>query len=165
MLLVSLICHTPIVIRGQHVNWSSFSLSNVRNNRSWRVPFYNIGASACPMVAFSGFNESHKPPPLIVLPHRNGHQNSQQRGYVLHHRFVDCRHGGHRGNTEQVVARCQHPVASDVAVDMLHRAMPHVPLQRLRTAIKMACDGGTFCSLLPIFCSTLLIATDHVMVH
>ena len=26
-------------------------------------PFYNIGANACPMVAFSGLYESHKPPP------------------------------------------------------------------------------------------------------
>jgi hypothetical protein len=26
-------------------------------------PFYNIRASARPMVAFSGFNESHEPPP------------------------------------------------------------------------------------------------------
>ncbi len=37
------------------------------------------------MVAFSGFYESHEPPPLgdarsIVLPHRNGHQNGQQVG-------------------------------------------------------------------------------------
>ena len=55
-----------------------------------------------------------------------------------------CCHGGHRGNTEQVVAQWQHPVASNVAVDMLHRAMPHVLLQCLRTAIEMACDGGTF---------------------
>ena len=43
------------------------------------------------MVAFSGFYESHKPPPLgdargIVPPHRDGHQNGQQSGYMLHHR-------------------------------------------------------------------------------
>jgi hypothetical protein len=45
----------------------------------------NIGASAHPMVAFSGFYESHEPPPSgdargIVLPHRHGHRNGQQRG-------------------------------------------------------------------------------------
>jgi len=54
-------------------------------------PFYNIGVSARPMVAFSGFNESHEPPPSgdargIVPPHRNGHQNGQQSEYMLHHR-------------------------------------------------------------------------------
>ena len=37
------------------------------------------------MVAFSGFYESHEPPPLgdasgIVSPHRHGHWNDQQRG-------------------------------------------------------------------------------------
>ena len=108
-----------------------------------------IGARARLMVAFSGFYESHEPPPLgdgsgIVPAHRHGHRNDQQSGFILHRCFVDCRHGGRRGDTEQVVARWQRPVASDVAVDMLHWAMPHVPLQRLRTAIKMACDGGTF---------------------
>ena len=51
-----------------------------------------IRASACLMVASSGFYESHKPPPLgdvrgLVPPHRNGHQNGQQRSeYMLHHR-------------------------------------------------------------------------------
>ena len=101
------------------------------------------------MAAFSGFYESHELPPSsdvrgIVPPHRNGHQNGQQRGYILHRRFVDYRHGGRRGNTEQVVAQWQRPVASDVALDMLHQAMPHVLLQRLRVTIKMACNRGTF---------------------
>jgi len=41
------------------------------------------------MVAFSGFCESHKPPPsgdaLVIVPsHRHGHQNGQQSGYMLH---------------------------------------------------------------------------------
>ena len=49
-----------------------------------------IGASARPMVAFSGFYESHKPPPLgdargIVPPYRDGHGNGQQSGYMLHY--------------------------------------------------------------------------------
>jgi hypothetical protein len=48
-------------------------------------PFYNIGASAHLMVAFSDFYESHKPPPLgnghnIVPPHCDGHRKVQQRG-------------------------------------------------------------------------------------
>jgi hypothetical protein len=108
-----------------------------------------IGASARPMAAFSGFYESHEPPPLvnargIVLPHCNGHQNGQLRGYILHHSFVYCDHGGRRGDTERVVARWQRPVASDAAMDMLHRAMPHALLQRLRRTIKMACHRGTF---------------------
>ena len=74
-------------------------------------PIGIIGASACPMTAFSGFYESHEPLPSsdawdIVLPHHNSHQNGHQSGYILHLCFVCCRPGagGRRGNTEQVVA-------------------------------------------------------------
>ena len=43
-------------------------------------PFFNIGASARPMVAFSGFYESHEPPQSgdvrgIVPVHCDGHRN------------------------------------------------------------------------------------------
>ncbi len=63
--------------------------------------------------------------------------------------FVDCClfaccPGGRWGDTEQVVARWQLPGASSVALDLLHRAMLRSSLQRIRMAIKTACDGGTF---------------------
>ena len=143
VLLVSLICHTHIVIRGQHVNLSSFSRWNVRNNRSWRVRLGNIRASARLMVAFSGFYESHEPPPSsdawgIVPSHREGHKNGQQSGYMFHHCWVDCCSGGRLSDMEQVVARWRHPVASGEALVMLHQAMPHVLLQCLGMPIKMA---------------------------
>jgi hypothetical protein len=35
-------------------------------------------------------------------------------------------------------------VVSDVALEMMHWAMPRALLQRLRIAIEMACNGGTF---------------------
>jgi hypothetical protein len=59
--------------------------------------------------------------------------------------FVDCClfaccPGGRWVDTEQVVARCRRPVASGVALDMPHRAMPSVLLWRTAVAIKMA--GG-----------------------
>jgi hypothetical protein len=63
---------------------------------------------------------------------------------MLHRGFVCCCHGGRRGDTEGVVARWQHPVASGVALDMMHGAMPHVLRQRLRIAIEMSSDGGAF---------------------
>ena len=66
-------------------------------------------------------------------------------GYILHHCFVDCRPGGHRADTEQGVPWWQCPVASGVALDMLHWVMPHVSLHHLCMAIKMACgDRGAF---------------------
>jgi hypothetical protein len=59
--------------------------------------------------------------------------------------FVDCClfaccPGGRWGNMERVGARCRHPVASGVALDMPHWAMPSVLLWCTAVAIKMA--GG-----------------------
>jgi hypothetical protein len=63
--------------------------------------------------------------------------------------FVDCClfaccPGGRWGNAEQLVAQWWLPGASSVALDLLHQAMPRSLLRRVRMAIKMACDGGTF---------------------
>jgi hypothetical protein len=59
--------------------------------------------------------------------------------------FVDCClfaccPGSRWGDTERVVTRCQRPVASGVALDMTHWAMPSVLLWRTTVAIKTA--GG-----------------------
>jgi hypothetical protein len=59
--------------------------------------------------------------------------------------FVDCClfaccPGGRWGNTEQVVIRCRRPLASGVALDMPHWAMPSVLLRRTAVAIETA--GG-----------------------
>jgi len=107
-----------------------------KNQLALVCPIGAIGSSAGPMAAFSGFYESPGSPPSgnildTVLPHRDGHRNGQQKGYILHHGFVTCSPGSHQGNTEQVVAQRQCQVTSGVALDMLHQAMPHVLLQRL----------------------------------
>ena len=101
------------------------------------------------MAVFSGLYESPGPPPSgdargIVPPHRDGHRNGHQSGYIIHRCFVCCRPGGRQGDMERVVARWRRPVASSVALDMLHRAMPHLLLQRLTMAIIMVCRGGAF---------------------
>jgi hypothetical protein len=64
-------------------------------------------------------------------------------GTFFHHCFVCCCPGGRWGNTEQVVTRWQRPVASGVALDMLHWAMRFLLHRRTTMAIKMANDGGT----------------------
>ena len=101
------------------------------------------------MVAFSGFYESHEPPPAgdargIIRPHRDGHQNGQQRGDMLLYRCVDCCPGGRRGDTERVVARWRRSVASGEALVMLHREMRSVSHRRTAMAIKMARGRGAF---------------------
>ncbi len=62
--------------------------------------------------------------------------------------FVDCYlfaccPGGRWGATEQVVTQFRHPVASGVALDMPHWAMPSVLLRRTTVAIEMANGSGT----------------------
>jgi hypothetical protein len=101
------------------------------------------------MAVFSGLYECPGPPPSgdargIVLLHRDDYRNGHQSGYIIYRCFVCCRPGGRQGDTERVVARWRHPVASGVALDMLHRAMPHVLLQRLTMAINMVRKGGAF---------------------
>jgi hypothetical protein len=59
--------------------------------------------------------------------------------------FVDsclfaCCPGGCWGDTEQVVAQCQCPVASKVALDMPHWAMPSVLLRRTPWPSKCPAD-------------------------
>ncbi len=93
------------------------------------------------MVAFSGFYKSQEPPPLgnshgIVLIHHDGHGNGQQSGHILHCRFVCCCPGGHRGDTERVVARWWRLVAFMKALDLLHQEMHRVLHCHTTMAIK-----------------------------
>ncbi len=68
-------------------------------------------------------------------------------------RFMCCCPGGRWGNIEQVVAQWRCPVASGVALDMPHQAMPSVLLRCTAVAIEMAGGWGPFvchCRLLCI---------------
>jgi hypothetical protein len=51
--------------------------------------------------------------------------------------LVSCCPGGRWGNTEQIVAQRWHPVASGVALNIPHWAMPSV-----RTAVAIKTAGG-----------------------
>jgi hypothetical protein len=53
-----------------------------------------------------------------------------------------CCPGSCWGNTEQVVAQCWRPVASGVALDIPHWAMPSVLPGRTAVTIKTANNGG-----------------------
>ena len=69
---------------------------------------------------------------------------ASKQGVFSHRCCFACDPGVRWGKMEQLVARWWRPVASRVAMDILHWAMPHVSLQRLCMAIKIACYGGTF---------------------
>jgi len=69
-----------------------------------------------------------------------------------HRCFVCCRPGGRRGDTKRVVTQWQRPVASSVALDMMHWAMPHILLQRLCIVIKMSSNIGAFVHRRRLFC-------------
>jgi hypothetical protein len=63
--------------------------------------------------------------------------------------FVDCClfaccPGSRWGDTEQVVAQCRCPVASGVALNIPHWAMPSLLLRRTAVAIKTAGGRGAF---------------------
>ncbi len=65
-------------------------------------------------------------------------------GTFFHHRFIFCCPGSHWGNTEQVVAQWWCPVASGVALDMMHWAICFELHRRTTMAIKMDGRQGTF---------------------
>jgi hypothetical protein len=65
-------------------------------------------------------------------------------GVFVHHFLLVCCPGGCRGNTEQVVVQWWHPVASKVALDMPHWAIPSVLPRGTTVAIEMANDRGAF---------------------
>jgi hypothetical protein len=75
-------------------------------------------------------------------------------GPIFHRCFVCCHPGGCRGNTEQVVNRWRHLVASGVALDMPDRATLSVLLQPTRMAMETAYDGGAFVFCRCLFCLT-----------
>ncbi len=64
-------------------------------------------------------------------------------GTFFHRCFVCCCPGGCWGNTEQVVAQWRHPVASRVALDMLHWAMSFLLHRQTAMAIELANNRGT----------------------
>jgi hypothetical protein len=76
----------------------------------------------------------------------------QQSGHISHLRFVCCRLGGRRGDTERVVARWRHLVAYMKALDLVHPLMNAILHRRTAMAIEMACDGGAFVHCHRLFC-------------
>ena len=75
---------------------------------------------------------------VLYRPIATAIEMTSKGGGHFAHRYVDCRPGGRRGNTERVVARWQSLVAFMKALDHLHQAMCSVSHRRTAMAIKMA---------------------------
>jgi hypothetical protein len=73
-------------------------------------------------------------------------------GVFIHRCVVDCHPGVRGSDTERVVAQWQRLVSSNMALNILHWAMPHESLQCLHMAIKMACNGDAFVLCRRLFC-------------
>ena len=66
-------------------------------------------------------------------------------------------HGVRRGDTERILDRWRHPVASRVALDLPYWTMRSVPYHLIRMAIEMAREAGQFFSVID-FMSCITIA-------
>ena len=143
MLLIRLMCHTPIVIRLGQLNPFFNDLMMKYTPKIWvgMSDWCLLEQVLAQMEAFSGFYDSPVPPSLGNVC---GLVPGQQSQYILHCCFVCCCPGNHWDNMEQVVAWWWHPVASRIALDMLHWVMHSILLQCIQVTIEMAQDRGTF---------------------
>ncbi len=146
-----LICHTPIKNRGLSVDpWpfpSNLTMKNIKKRRS-HVPFMLLDIILAqrqhPVASSKALDLLHQA--MCTVTYRRIAMTIKTASFVGV--FVDCClfaccPGSCWANTEQVVAQCRHPVASRVALDMLHWAMRFVPHRRTAMAIERAKDRGT----------------------
>jgi hypothetical protein len=106
----------------------SFDDENIKKNHHSHVQFnlaYILLARwRCPVASSKALDLLHRA--MHAVTYRRIAMAIETASFVGV--FVDsclfaCCPGGCWGNTEQVVAQCRHPVASGVALDMLHWAM------------------------------------------
>ncbi len=150
----------PIENRGLSVDPWPFSMS-LRWKNSEKSRICVTGCIYRPQYSPNGGVQWHLPKPWIssigqCVQYRTGEppwpsKMASKVGPFFCRYFVCCCPGSRWGNTEQVVAQWHRPVASQVALDMLHWAMPSVLLLHTAVAIKMANDGGAFVFSAPFF--------------
>ena len=159
----------PYCYLGPTCQLEPFFMMKCKKQPALVCPIGDIGASACPMAAFSGFYESHEPLPSsdmqgIVLPHCNGHQNGHQSGYILHFWFVFCHPGGRRDNR---ASSCLMAASSGFGCSPGYAAsgdatyIPSTPLHDHQNVLQRRC----ICSSPPPFLFGIIKAKDHGMVH
>ncbi len=151
-LLFCLICHTPIKNWGLSVDPWPFpmvlTMKNIKKNHRSHVLFMLLDIILArwrrPVASSKALDLLHCA--MCEVTYRRIAMAIKTASFVGV--FVDCClfaccPGGCWGNTEQVVAQCRRPVASGVALDMLHWVMRFVLHRWTAVAIKTANNGGT----------------------
>ena len=167
-------CHTPIVIRATRALFQRFDDEIYPWIRGRHVRLMPIGASARPMstATFSGFYESHEPPPSgdvrsLVRAHCHGHENGQPKW--SHFASPFCFLSPWRPPGRYGASSCPMTAFSGFyespgpcwSGDECGIAPSH------RHGHWNGLQGRYFCSLSPPFLPGIIIAKakDHVMVH
>ncbi len=136
------------------------------------VSLPTIGRNTCPMAATSSFHYSYSPePPLsgdacgIIPAHCHDHQNGQQTGCVFPS-LLFCLWPWRPLGQNGAISR------SMVASSGFQSSHGHPPLGNASCITSTPLHGHQnsllrrhICLLPLIFCMTLLVAKDHVMVH
>jgi hypothetical protein len=122
-----------------------FDDENIKKNRRSHVPTILLGIILAqwqhPVASSEALDLFHRVMHAVTYRHiAMAIEMANFAGVFVDCCMYACCPGGRWGNTEQVVARCRHPVASGVALDMLHWVMPSVLLRHTAVAIKTA--GG-----------------------
>jgi hypothetical protein len=72
---------------------------------------------------------------------------ANKSGVLLCMLYHHCHHGGCQSDMEQLVTRWWQPVASGIAMDILHQAMHFISHRRTAMAIEMAGRQGDLFSI------------------
>ncbi len=151
-LLFRLMCHTPIKNRGLSIDpWpfpTVLMMKNIKKIYRSHVPFMLLDIILAqwwrPVASSKALDLLHQA--MCAVTYRRIAMAIKTASFVgisVDCCLFDCCPGGRWGDMKQVVAWCRHPVASRVALDMLHWAMHFVLHRRTAIAIKTANNGGT----------------------
>ena len=116
-------------------------MKNFGKNRCWHVRLMAIGPS--PVASSEALDLLHWEMRAVLYRHiAMAIKTASFVGVLFDCCLSACCPGGHWGNAEPVVAQCWHPVASRVALGMLHWAMCFVLHRCTAMGIKMGRGQG-----------------------
>ena len=119
------------------------------------VVLFGFHHGILPFYVAHCFYEVSRGSVLCLLNNSFGTAISQRHNSIFYAKIDD--HGVSRGDTGQILARWQRPVASKVALDLAYWAMRLTPYHLICMAIEMASEVGTCFSVVD-FMSCITVA-------